>query len=131
MTRRSKLVFGSLVGLVLIGMGFAIDARLQARVTPEELLARIEAGEPVTIIDVRSRAEYESGHVPGAIHLPFWQAVGRSSDLDERARPFVVYCGHGPRASLARLGLRLAGVAGLQSLTGHYSAWSAAGLPSE
>jgi rhodanese-related sulfurtransferase len=42
-------------------------------VTADELEARRAAGEEVAVIDVRSRREYDSGHVPGALHVPFWR----------------------------------------------------------
>ena len=35
-----------------------------------ELLARIEAQEDLTVIDVRSPAEYENAHIRGAINIP-------------------------------------------------------------
>ena len=37
-----------------------------------ELRAQLDAGTAPLIIDVRSRWEYHRGHVPGAVHIPFW-----------------------------------------------------------
>ena len=42
-------------------------------ITSTELLARIDAGETVNILDVRSEGEFEAGHVPGARNIPFTQ----------------------------------------------------------
>ncbi|MCA9467301.1 MAG: rhodanese-like domain-containing protein, partial [Nitrospira sp.] len=39
--------------------------------TPEHLHRLIEARTARMIVDVRTRSEYQSGHVPGAIHSPF------------------------------------------------------------
>ncbi len=84
------------------------------------------------ILDVRSGREYAHGHVPGAIHFPFWAAFGRASTLELPCdRPVVVYCEHGPRAGLARLALRSAGFERVLYLEGHMSAWRAAGRPLE
>ena len=40
--------------------------------TQDQLLAGIKQGTAPVIVDVRTQGEYESGHVPGARHLPFW-----------------------------------------------------------
>jgi len=95
-------------------------------------MARIEAGSPPPIIDVRSQSEYDAGHVPGAIHIPFWAAYGRASEIP--AGPddeIVVYCAHGPRAGLAKAGFRLAGFHHVVYLEGHMTGWEKAGLPQE
>ncbi len=104
---------------------------MQDQVTPAELAGWIEERKPVTVIDVRSSGEYAAAHVPGAIHIPFTHALGRADELRDRPRPFVVYCGHGPRASLARLAWRLVGIGDVLSLSGHYAAWQSANLPTE
>ena len=51
------------------------------------------------ILDVRSAREYAAGHVPGAIHAPYWRLLlGRPALPRGSGEPLVVYCGHGPRA---------------------------------
>ena len=47
-------------------------------------MKQIAAGTAPVIVDVRSAAEYDDGHVPGAIHLPFWQ-VGRACRAEARS----------------------------------------------
>lgn len=82
------------------------------------------------ILDVRSRREFAQGHLPGAVHLPFWTVLWRARRLPiPRAGPVVVYCGHGPRAWLARWQLRLRGFRRVSSLAGHMAGWRRAGLP--
>jgi hypothetical protein len=63
------------------------------RVTPRQLHARVEAGEPVLILDVRGRQRWaaEPARLPGAMWVPI-------EELPRRARDFppgvdlVVYC---------------------------------------
>ena len=43
-----------------------------------------------TLLDVREPAEYESGHLPGAVHIPLSRLADRSGELD-RDRPVVTY----------------------------------------
>ena len=38
--------------------------------TPEEAKARLDSGDAVTLLDVRTEAEYEESHIPGAVCLP-------------------------------------------------------------
>lgn len=97
-------------------------------VSAPELLDQIERGVAPAIIDVRSRAEYEQGHVPGAIHMPFASLLfGRAPVPLAKDRPVVAYCGHGPRARLAAAGLRRRGFIDVRLLAGHMSGWTRAG----
>jgi rhodanese-related sulfurtransferase len=47
----------------------------------DELKAKLEAGEKVLVIDVRSDEEVESGSIPGAIHIPMEQLEARMKDV--------------------------------------------------
>jgi rhodanese-related sulfurtransferase len=63
----------------------------------------------VTVLDVRTPAEYEAGHVPGAKLIPFDQVAGRAAEVGPKDRPVLLYCRTGHRsglaaADLARLG---------------------------
>jgi rhodanese-related sulfurtransferase len=98
--------------------------------TPVDLAVLIREGRSPVVLDVRSGAEYERGHVPGARHVPFWQwrtlrALAAAAD-----REIVVYCGHGPRAWLAAAVLRGAD-AQVSLLAGHMAAWYRARLTIE
>ena len=98
--------------------------------SPDELLASINSGTAPTIVDVRTQSEYESGHVPGAIHLPFYSVWTHNDDI--KASPnnrVVVYCEHGPRAGLAKFGLWTAGFSNIVYLDGHMSGWKERKLP--
>lgn len=96
------------------------------------LLARIEAGTAPVVLDVRSRREFLLGHVPGALHLPFWKVPSHASKLPlSPADPIVVYCGHGPRAHLAGAVLRRRGFRRVLYLEGHMQRWRQKGLREE
>ncbi len=78
----------------------------------------------VRIIDVRSAAEYQSGHIPGALHLPL-------EELDALSAPdsrLVVVCAAGVRSATAVQYLRARGRAAW-SMTGGMAAWRMAGHP--
>lgn len=97
----------------------------ECNVSPEDLMVRIDAGDAPVILDVRSRREFVEGHVPGAIHVPFWRVAAGYGKLDDlRERPIVVYCGHGPRAYIAGSALRRRGFTDVAYLTGHMKSWN-------
>ena len=99
-------------------------------VTPEVLAAKIEAGRSPVILDVRSKREFDEGHVPGAIHMPFWRVGSRWHELAHRREDeIVVYCGHGPRAYMAGAALRRRGFARIVYLAGHMTKWKQRRLP--
>lgn len=91
-----------------------------------DLSAYRDIHQDTVVIDVRSASEFRRGHVPGAVHLPFWAAAFRP--LPASSAPVVVYCGHGPRAWIARALLRWRGTANVCLLEGHMAGWRRAGL---
>jgi rhodanese-related sulfurtransferase len=101
-------------------------------VTPDALLRQISSGEAPLVFDVRSKKEFDAGHVPGAVHLPFWQ-IGRrwQAFASMRESPIVVYCGHGPRAYMAGAALKRRGFSKLAYLAGHMKKWREMNLPLE
>jgi len=101
-------------------------------VNPAELARRLQKPNPPLIIDVRSAVEFRSGHIPTALHLPFWGALLKRSRLPEdRLAEIVVTCEHGPRAQLAATQLGMLGFGKVVLLEGHMSRWRREGLPVE
>jgi hydroxyacylglutathione hydrolase len=90
---------------------------------PSDLLQQIDEGRPPAVLDVRSAAEFKAGHVPGAIHVPFWAVVAGAEVPSPPDQPIVVYCGHGPRAYMAGAALKRRGYRLVSYLTGHWTAW--------
>ena len=90
--------------------------------TPDQL-ERGQRDGTTLVVDTRSRFEYRRGHVPGAVHVPFWTAPFRRLPVTDRAAPVVAYCGHGPRAWMARLALRARGFGVVRLLDGHFARW--------
>ena len=99
-------------------------------ISQEKFLAKPPAG--VVILDVRTRAEFRSGHVPGAVNVPHDELSGRLANLEaELDQPIVVYCKSGRRAGMASSVLLAEGYTNVLHLTGDMSAWQANGLPTE
>jgi rhodanese-related sulfurtransferase/rubrerythrin len=87
--------------------------------------------ENLTLLDVRQAAEYEAGHLPGAVFIPLAELPERLDELDP-GRPIVVYCASGLRSRGATALLAHSGFAEVHNLTGGLNAWHgplAEGLP--
>ena len=98
-------------------------------ILPAELAARIDRGEALQILDVRSEGEFASGHVPGAVNIPFNRVLsGESNPPGSPGDELILYCGHGPRAHMAAAALRKRGRTRIVYVSGHFSGWRQAGL---
>ena len=75
------------------------------RLTVEELAER-RAGDPeLQVLDVRERSEWDAGHIPGSLFMPWHDIVEVPHDLDP-GRPVAVICAAGVRAATAASLLR-------------------------
>ena len=84
------------------------------------------------IIDVRRPAEYQSGHVPGAITAPLSSLRETAATLDlNPAKTTAVICAGGYRSSAAASILKQHGFKRLLNVTGGTGAWVDAGYPIE
>ena len=84
------------------------------------------------VVDLRDTGEFAAGHIANAKHVPQAQLAERVKDLERfKARPVIVSCANGARASAAAAELRKQGFAEAVALRGGVSAWQQAGLPLE
>ena len=130
--KRALILLTLLVISTAMPVANAADAVDRTRISATDLEQLIAQGTAPAIIDVRSSYEYEAGHIPGAIHIPFWSALFRVDEINApKDEPIVVYCAHGPRAGLGKFALIRAGYTEVLYLDGHMTGWYKAGLPVE
>jgi NADPH-dependent 2,4-dienoyl-CoA reductase/sulfur reductase-like enzyme/rhodanese-related sulfurtransferase len=84
-----------------------------------------KAGDSWARVDVRTREEYDSGHLEGATHIPVEELRTRLREIP-RGKPVVVYCAVGMRGYIAQRLLTQSGFADTQNLTGGYMSWEMA-----
>ena len=99
-------------------------------ISAAELHAQRESEAAPVVIDVRTPEEYASGHIPGAVNVPFDQVAQRISEIDA-SHGVALYCMVGPRARKGESALLAAGYEKVFHLEGGLAAWQAAGLPVE
>jgi len=122
-------------------------------VSPAELVGRVKAtirecsvmdlqaclSSETLVIDIREPAEYQRGHIPGAVHLPRGLLEFEIHGLVQRMmsnqvsgpedQPIVLYCGTGGRSALAAETMATLGYRNVRSLSGGLVAWTQARLP--
>ncbi|WP_018230509.1 VTT domain-containing protein [Methyloversatilis universalis] len=100
------------------------------RVAPEDLLAMLDRGDAVTVVDVRSGliTEAEPVRIPGALHIELEQIASQLHRLP-RDLPLIVYCACPNDVSAVRAALKLhaAGLKHARPLRGGIDGWRAAG----
>ena len=70
------------------------------RVTVPELHALWDPGGGIQILDVRESSEWDAGHIPGAVHVPYHDLDALPDGIDAGA-PLAVICASGQRAAVA------------------------------
>lgn len=73
--------------------------------TPAELKAMIDKGDPIQIIDTRDPIKFEECHIPGAINIPQID-LPEKADMISRQDPVILYCLYGVKSEAPFLYLR-------------------------
>lgn len=129
-------------GLLALGLLAAVAflprliARLRVGPTMEveTLKRRLETGDDLLLLDVRSPAEFEGepGHVPGALNLPLKELAARWKELgQDPERPIAVICRSDRRSATAARLLTGRGFGDVQVVRGGMIAWHAQHWPVE
>ena len=109
------------------------DVRKQIRtVTLDEIKRRLEAKEPMVLVDVREKDEWRGGYIPGAVHVPrgFLEIQIEGKIADKNA-PVVLYCAGGTRSALAARTLADLGYTNVESANPGFVRWKDLGFPME
>lgn len=96
---------------------------------------RLRAQKDVIVVDVRSTAEFEEGHIAGAVNIPILPDKPKAFDeqagkLDKDKR-VLVHCAVGGRSKRAVARMEKLGFQNLSDFAGGIAAWEEAGKPVE
>jgi len=122
------LIFGYLSGGIMAWLmsGRAVEQLEQT--SPQQLTEVLKTG-GIRVIDVRTPAEWESGHIEPAEHFPLSEMLDNRFPKAKKDEGLVVHCGSGYRSNIAASILKRAGFSRVKSLAGGTFAWSNAGFP--
>ncbi len=91
------------------------------RISAEELKALIDNKENISLVDVRTPEEYESGHIPGSVSIPL-NTIQNQTSLPNKGR-VVLYCASGVRSVKARNIFSSRGIPDAVDLKGGIKSW--------
>lgn len=95
------------------------------QITVGELHARMQAGEPLLLLDVRRPDEHETARIEGSVLIPLDELSSRTDEIEPvPGAAIVAYCHHGMRSLSAAALLEGAGFEDVASLRGGIDAWS-------
>lgn len=104
-------------------------ARGSARLSPAEVTRMINS-EDAFILDVRTSAEFEQGHILNAENVALDDLPNQIKQLEKhRSRPVIVTCRIGQQSANAAKILGKAGFERVFNLAGGVAAWQDASLP--
>ena len=64
-------------------------------------IAEIIRSRAGSLVDVRSQGEFQSGHLPRAIHIPLDEVPSKIDIIASLPRPIILYCHSGHRSGIA------------------------------
>jgi len=97
-------------------------------VTFEEAKSLVESNVSLIIVDVRTREEYDSGHVEDAILIPISELESRINELSKEEE-LLIYCRTGNRSSNSVNILKANGYTKIFHMNDGIIAWIQAGYP--
>src|SRR5688572_5005672 len=101
---------GYLVGGVAAWRENGLEIATTPAIDARALADRVRADD-VVLLDVREQDEWEEGHVPGSLHVPYHELRdGVPAQLRNGGKPLAVACSAGNRSSIAASLLQRAGV---------------------
>jgi rhodanese-related sulfurtransferase len=92
-------------------------------------LAEAQRRGAVTLVDVRSPAEFQSLHIAGSYNVPLDQLSEHRAEFRGIGSPIALVCRSGMRARQAEQSLQATDIPRLHVLDGGVTAWEGAGLP--
>jgi membrane protein DedA with SNARE-associated domain/rhodanese-related sulfurtransferase len=103
-----------------------------ARITPEELKGKMDAGEDVLIVDLRHALDFDANPetIPGALHVDAAE-LEEAAEVIPRDREIVLFCACPNEVTAARLALllRSKGITQIRPLAEGYEGWRSRGFP--
>lgn len=98
-----------------------LEGKIQS-ISPLITKQKLERKDDFVLLDVRTKHEYDKGHIEGSLHIPINELKSKSCALD-KTKEIITYCGVGLRASQAHLLLKTEGFESVKFMEGSMLAW--------
>ncbi|MCI0651355.1 MAG: MBL fold metallo-hydrolase [Planctomycetes bacterium] len=122
-------VAGFLAGGISAWRAAGLPLRQTQMMQVDELAAALGRGARLRVLDVRSAAEWKSGHITGAEHSFAGTIAAEAARLREKGGPLAIICGSGYRSTVAASVLERAGILDSINVIGGMTAWRRRQLP--
>ena len=94
------------------------------------LLTQMMNKEQAQVIDLRAIADFNKGHIPGSVNIPFTKIKDSIKDLEKyKQNPIIMVCATGMQAGNAAMQLRKHGFEQVHKLQGGIQTWISDSLP--
>ena len=117
-----KLIFLLLAVMLLTACGQDTEkdrGAVYVNITAEDAKRIMDSEEGYIILDVREQDEYDAGHIPGAILIPYTQIEEKAAAmLPDKAQLILVYCRSGRRSKIAAEALAELGYTNIREFGG-------------
>ena len=117
-----KLIFLLLAVMMLTACGQDTEkdqGEVYMNITAEEAKEIMDSQEGYVILDVREQDEYDAGHIPGAILIPYTQIEDKADEmLPDKDQQILVYCRSGRRSKIAAEALAELGYTNIKEFGG-------------
>ena len=78
------------------------EKAMYEQITAEEAKKIMDSGEEHIVLDTREQDEYDEGHIPGAILIPYTEIENKAIELlPDKDKLILVYCRSGRRSKIA------------------------------
>ena len=103
MLKRNRLLIMLLaLAIPFSCVGCSNESASYDQISAAEAKALMESESGYIILDVREQYEYDEGHIPGAILIPYGEIADRAEkELPDKERLILVYCRSGRRSKIA------------------------------
>ena len=95
------------------------EKAMYEQITAEEAKKIMDSGEEHIILDTREQDEFDEGHIPGAILIPYTEIEYKAEEmLPDKDKLILVYCRSGRRSKIAAEALSKLGYTNVKEFGG-------------
>lgn len=117
-------IFTAIALFNIIRRRFIVSNENVKNLSPEETYKFINGNKDIIILDVRTKEEFGSGHIPKAKSFPVHEIPSRIDELEKfKDKPVLVYCASGGRSPIAIKHLLKHNFTNIYHLNKGISAW--------